>query len=237
MYISCRGNMECKKFESLIGSYLKGTISENEREIFEEHYFLCSECFLSLKISESLFEKRVRILQKEEKWYSMIFKPAIVFASIILIAFSSLFVINQNKNNERLIKISEFSPPLYIGGENRGRSIPNAFFEAMKHYQAGEYGEANKIISGLEDGKPKVWFFSGILALIEGDNKNALGFFNLIIDKMDPSYYDEAVFYKGICFLRMKRKKDAILQFETLKTMYSHLSREASKRLELLYNL
>ncbi len=229
--------MKCKEFQSLIDFYLEGNIEENKREIFEEHYFLCDKCYLSLKISEILHEKKVRILPKEKKRYAIAFKPAMIFASFLLIVLSSLFIIDLKENNIELVKISKFSPPVFVEGENRGSVIPDIFSEAMDYYKSGKYKKAGQIISSVEKGSPKIWFFSGIIALINGNNNKALRFFNFITDKMDPSYYDEAVFYKGICYLRMKKKKDAIREFETLKTMYSHLSNEASQKLKLLRKL
>ena len=54
---------------------------------------------------------------------------------------------------------------------------------------------------------------------------------------MDPSYYDEALFYKGISYLRMNRKEEALSEFRTLASMFSPLSSKASEKIKMLSEL
>ena len=229
--------MKCKEFESLIDGYLDGTIPEEKREIFEEHYFLCDNCFSSLKTDEILFNKKVHITTGRKRSFSFVFKPSLILASLMIVVFSSLFFIDVNNNNKKLLKISDFSPPLYIKGENRGSISSSIFHNAMDHYRKGEYDSAYGIITSLKEGGPQVWFFRGILALLNGENKDALFHFDQIISAMDPSYYDEALFYKGISYLRMNRKDEALSEFRTLASMFSPLSSKASEKIKMLSEL
>lgn len=199
--------MKCKEFETLIDNYLDGTIPDDKRETFEEHYFKCDECYASLILIESLRNKSVRIVPGKEKSRSFAFKPALIFASLILAVFTSLFLTDLNNRKEKLMDISEFSPPLYIKGENRGDIFTDVFNKAMASYQKGNYQKAYSFISSIKPGNPQTWYFRGILALLNGDNEDALKHFDYIISAMSPSYYDEAIYYRGICFLRMNRKR------------------------------
>ena len=229
--------MKCKKFESLIDNYLDGTIPDDKRETFEEHYFICDECYASLILIENLRNKSVRIVPGREKNRSFVFKPALFFASLLLAVFTSLFLTDLNIKKEKLMDISEFSPPHYIKGENRGDNYKNVFYKAMASYQNGNYQKAYSVISSIKQGNPQTWYFRGILALLNGDNKDALKHFDYIISAMSPSYYDEAIYYRGICFLRMNRKKDALKEFKTLESMFSPLKDEASVKIKLLTEL
>ncbi len=219
--------MKCKEFESLIDSYLDGTIPEDKSEIFEEHYFRCDSCFSSLKISDHLYNKKIHIVTGKKRSFSSVFKPSLVLASMILIIFSSLFFVDMNDKSEQLFKVSEFAPPLYIRGENRGDRSSSAFYKAMEYYGEGEYEDAYRVITSPQVGTPQLWFFRGILALLNGENRDALSHFDQIISIMDPSYYDEAVFYRGISLLRMNRKNDALDEFKMLEKMFSPLSHKA----------
>lgn len=229
--------MKCKEFESLIDCYLDGTIPEEKREIFEEHYFLCDNCFLSLKANEILFNKKVHIATGRKRSFSFIFKPSLILASLMFIVFSSLFFVDLNNNNKKLLKVSDFSPPLYIKGENRGSSSSSIFHEAMDHYRKGEYESAYRVITSLKEDGPQAWFFRGILALLNGENRDALLNFDTIVLAMDPSYYDEALFYKGISYMRMNRKDDALREFKTLASMFSPLSSKAAAKIKMLSEL
>lgn len=229
--------MKCREFESLIDCYLDGTISEDKREIFEEHYFLCDNCFSSLKTNEILFNKKVQITTGRKRSFSFIFKPSLILASLIFIVFSSLFFVDLNNTNKKLLKVSAFSPPLYIKGENRGSNSSSEFHKAMDHYRKGEYESAYGIITSMKEGGPQIWFFRGILALLNGENREALNNFDRIVLAMDPSYYDEAVFYRGVSYLRMNRKDEALREFRTLEKMFSPLSEKASEKLKMLSEL
>jgi len=229
--------MICREFESLTGSYLNGSIPEEKREMFEEHYFICDSCYASLVVAENLYNKKVRIVPREGKRFSVVFKPAVLFVSFIFIIFASLFITDLTKKKEALFEISSFVPPLYIKGENRGESTPQSFYDAMEYYIKEDYEKAYTVIRSIETGNPQSWYFRGILALLNGRNDDALEQFNLIISAMSPSYYDEAVYYRGICYLRMNRKKDAEREFANLESMFSPLSRKASEKLKMISEL
>jgi len=220
--------MKCKEFESLIDSYLDGTIPEGKSELFEEHYFCCDNCFASLKISDNLYNKKVHIVTGKKRSFSFVFKPSLVLASMILIVFSSLFYVDLSNRSEHLFKVSDFSPPFYIRGENRGEPTPPLFFEAMEIYQNGDYGKAYDLIRATGKGNSQICFFRGVLALLNSDSRDALDCFNIIINKMDPSYYDEALYFRGITYLRMNRKHEALREFKMLEKMYSPFSQKAS---------
>ncbi len=229
--------MKCKEFESLIGNYLEGTIEDNKREIFEEHYFVCDECYASLVLIENLREKNVRIVPGKQRNYSFTFRPALFFASLILVVFTSLFVTDFNNRKEKLLDISDFSAPLYVKGENRGDDFSDMFHEAMDNYQNSNYKKAYIIIASIENGNPKTWFFRGILALLNGKNKDALIHFDKIIVEMSPSYYDEAIYYRGICYLRLNRKHDAVKQFKMLESMFSPLRQKAAEMVKRILSV
>ncbi len=229
--------MNCKEFESLIEDYLSGVLTDKKTELFEEHYFSCDKCFVSLKISESLKNKSVRIVEGNKKLFPFSINPSFVFASFLIIIFSSVFYFNVNNRSKELMEISRFSPPVYIAGENRGKDLGDGFTDAMKYYTEGNYKDAYNTIVQSESENPKVWFFTGILGLMNNKNNEALRNFNKILDRMDPSYYDEAIFFKGICLLRMDRKEEALKEFRILGTMFTPFREKAVRIIEKINRL
>jgi len=229
--------MDCKEFESLMVSYFEGKMPEEKRDKFEEHYFLCDDCYASLVLAENLYNRNVRIVTRDQKSFSLFLKPVLIFASLVFVVFASLFLTDLNNQRGKLLEISGFSPPLYIKGENRGNSIPHSFYNAMEYYMKGDYGKAYTIITSFDNGNPQTWYFRGILALLNGNNEDALRNFNLIVSEMSPSYYDEAIYYRGICYLRMNRKKDAKKEFTILESMFSPLTGKAAEKLKRISEL
>jgi tetratricopeptide (TPR) repeat protein len=226
--------MKCKEFESLIDGYLNGTLTEEKTGDFESHYFICDHCFSILKTAELLYEKKIRIPEREKRNFSLSLRPSLAFASVAVLIFVSLFFVDTDNRNKRISRITSFTPPLYIQAENRGGDDFAEFSEAMRKYGAGDYKTAYSIISSIDDGNPQVWFFKGILALLNDDPRNALISFSSIVEAMDPSYYDEAVFYRGICYIRLNRNKDALREFRNLETMYSPFSKKAADMISLM---
>ena len=237
MYISNGVKMKCEEFESMVDGYVDGTIPESAAEDFEAHYFECDNCFYTLKATELLYENKVRIPIKEKRNILFVFKPAIALASLVIIIYSSLFYLDTGNRERGIERIASFDPPLFIKAENRGVSGPGDFYTAMEMYNRAEYKEAYKLISSIDKNNPRLWFFRGVLALLNDDNRAAVRSFEKIIGSMDPSYYDEAIYYRGIGYLKMKRIKEALKDFRILETMFSPLSAKASEKIRQISEL
>lgn len=227
--------MICKEFDFLIDCYLHGDISEEDRETFEEHYFTCDECFTKLKINERLHKKGFRVVLKGKKPL-FILKPILVLSSIFVLVISSIIFINGVNRSRVMNELSKFSPPIFVPIETRNVSTQEKFFLAMKHYKNKEYNQALQILENIElqSDNPQVTFFTGICYLINDNPRTAIKKFDIIIKDMNPSYYDEAIYYKGKALLKLKKKKAAMEQFENLSKMFSPYASRAKSILKEL---
>lgn len=231
--------MTCEEFTRLIDHYLKEEIPEEKREAFETHYFKCDDCFSELKLRERLYSKEIPIVLKEKKPIQiLILKPLLVLSSILIVVVSSLLVINNYKQAKFLYSISGIEPPSYILSETRNSIQNETFDNAMILYNKKRYDDALKLLKSIEDdsNNPQIIFFKAICCLQTGDPKAAIENFDIIIKNMNPSYYDEAIFYKGIALLRLNKKGDALLQFNHLATMFSPYSNRANAIINKIKN-
>jgi tetratricopeptide (TPR) repeat protein len=97
--------------------------------------------------------------------------------------------------------------------------------------------ELNKL-SSTEYRNYKVVFFKGICNLLNHKYEVAIENFSIIISNMNPSYFDEAIYYRGITFLRMGQKEKAITELKNLSTdKYSPFSQKAIVLIEKIMNL
>ena len=225
--------MKCKEFFQLTDDYLRGNLSEEKQEAFEEHYFSCDPCFHHLQVSHQLHSKEVRIVapQKKPFWLP---KPALILSSLLIVALSAIIIFKSQEP----ISIS-FDPPVYISTEQRNDpNLVNPEIErkvavAMTHYQKGDYQQTLDTLKKIPEssGNFKVTFFRGICYLMTDKYQQALPEFNKIIQGMNPSYYDEALYYKGITLIKLNRTRQAIAQLNTLANMFSPYAEKAKNML------
>lgn len=231
--------MDCKKFESLTEKYLEGELHKKDIEPFEEHYFTCDKCFYFLKLNENLKEKRASIVLKEKRFpvLGTIFKPAMILSSFLIVFFSAFLFFNHRIEVKEIEKISSFSPPLFISSEIRSGNFNRGFENAMSLYKNSDFSGALKMILKTDGSSPKIIFFKGILHLLNKKPQEAITYFDEILNRMDPSYFDEAIYYKGIALLKLNEKQRSIEELKKLTDMYSPLSKKAKILIEKIKKL
>jgi len=236
--------MTCKEFACLIDKYLFGNLSDQELEDFELHYFACDDCFTQLKISERLKAKEVPIVIASRKPIMTLsglftWKPLLAAAALIIIIFSSIFLLQHADKMKHLYRATSFSPPVYIESETRGLNSKDTFSKAMDFYSQGDYSQTLRTLMKISsiDRNPQITFFKGICFLLTDEPKNAVKEFDLIIEEMNPSYYDEAIYYKAIALLRLNKKKKALEHLQNLSAMFSPYSPKARDMIKKVKNI
>lgn len=236
----------CKKFSQNIDSYFHGTLTEEMQEAFELHYFECDRCFTELKIVERLHSKEVSIVSptpaKSRVWITQ-WKPVAVFGTILLAILASWFIIQQERRADmgKYYELTAFSAPTFVTKETRSLVTGSAerFAEAMDFYNKKDYARALERMAQIPDGSdnPQVLFFKGICLLLTDHLNPALTAFDSIIQKMDPSYFDEAIYFKAVTLLRLNRKEDGVKELNRLTVMYSPYTSKAKDLLAKIENM
>jgi tetratricopeptide (TPR) repeat protein len=225
--------MKCKEFNTLADSYLTGNLPEEKQEIFEAHYFECEECFSLLKSAERLQSKEIPFLiEQKEKRSIFVWKPLLAFSSVVLVVLATYFIILHLNNIKEIYTISSFSAPGYIRSETRKSEESNEkFAEAMKYYNLRDYSRALDLLKRIPDvsHNPQVVFFTGICFLLTDKKTEAVKQFDVIISEMDPSYYDEALYYKAVALVRLNKKEQALDILKNLANMFSPYSENAKR--------
>ncbi len=237
--------MTCKEFACLTDSYLRGNLSEEQQEAFELHYFECDGCFARLKAAERLHSKEVTIVaavktpafEWSELWK---WKPLMAAAAaLLLVVLLSTFVIQHSRYMKSIYDITTFFPPMYMKSEIRGPGTLEPFVEAMQYYNQGDYTKALEILKQIPplSRNPQVIFFKGVCFLLQDELKNAVTELDSIIENMNASYYDEAIYYKAIALLRMNKKDKALEQLKHLAGMFSPYASKAEELIEKINNI
>jgi tetratricopeptide (TPR) repeat protein len=229
--------MKCHEFQNLIEAFLGETIDESRREQFEEHFFNCRECFLGLKINETLQNKEVRIPVEERPrlFPFRVLRPVLAMAALFFLVLSSVLLLRRDPRADRLNELSRFDLPLYHQGEMRsggesGTPLEEDFSRAMRSFQERDFRSALAILDRppfIAAGYPKYDFFRAISLLEAGEAERAGAVLDGIIQAMDPAYFDEAIYYKGFVLLRQGKRRAALAQFEKLANMLSPMAVKA----------
>ncbi len=229
--------IQCSDFNSLVDRYLKEEdLNEETREAFEMHYFECDLCFTELKLRERLYSKEIPVVLTGSKkpLFILQWKPLMAAASLILVVLVSWFALNTGNQSQLLYNLSQVDPPVYIESETRNPQLLQTISSAMTMYSQQKYAGALEMLEKIEPQQrpPKAVFYSGICYLQTENPEAAVKQFDIIIAGMDASYYDEAIYYKGIALMRHGKKDDARHQFQHLASMFSPLSKKAELMME-----
>lgn len=239
--------MKCHEFQSLIDAYLRQEIAEPLREPFEEHFFGCRRCFLSLKINETLRDKEVAIpVEPLPRPLPFRFpRPLLAAAALLLVLLSSILLLGPGRRAGRLREISRFDLPRYHQGEVRGApgqglAGEREFTLAVRALQARDFSRALGILEQPPfsvSGNPKHDFFRAIALLGVGEAERAGAILDGIIRDMNPAYFDEALYYKGFALLRQGKVNEARAQFAKLAGMLSPMAEQAGEMVQKIDKL
>lgn len=232
--------MKHEEFSKQIEQYLLGKLEDAAAEKFESHYFECDKCFLELKIHERLITKNVPIYLNPatKRSWSWLPKPVLTFGSLVLVATLFIFIFNTYRHNQELDELSSFTPPLYLKSEIRGTGTDALFSKAMAAYSNKDYKSSLEHLKKINaENNPQILFFTGMNYLILKENRKAIELFDQIIDAMNPSYYDEAIYHKGIALIRLDKIDKALVEFQNLSQMYSPYAPQAKKMIQKIKQL
>lgn len=224
--------MKCRGFRKNIDPYLNDLLALPRREEFEAHYFECDRCFNALRAQQMLRTRNFLINAKNTRKAKRVFPALVSAASVLLMVGLGVTLIRINHRNY-IQKISSFSPPGFMISETRGAQSMQAYSAAIQSYSQADFSTSLTLAETIPESSrtPKIRFLIGITRLITGDREGAINAFQKIIDQMDPSYYDEAMFYKGIALLRLGRIEEAKTIFKGISEMFSPMKDQAASRL------
>ncbi len=213
-YFSCEGCFTyLKAVERLYSKEVKIEVDETTQAEPEREVERGAKAKLRLNTQTREFKNWM------QQW-GVSWKPSLAAALVVIALVASFFVLRQAGYRKNLIEISTFNPPVYMKSEMRNSTEKNhaAFEEAMVFYNKKEYRKALEILETIQNkpGNPRTIFFKGICYLLCDQPSGAVTEFEKIIDAMNPSYYDEAIYYHAIGLLRLNEVDRALEELQNL---------------------
>ncbi len=143
-------------------------------------------------------------------------KTWLVAASVIVIlGFGSLLYLNRNSNEEKIFEAYYEPDPGLISAMDVTNNY--LFDRAMIDYRTGKYDDALKTWENMLISKPgndTLNYFIGSAYLAKGQTEQALARFKETIAKPKSYFYNDALWYTGLSFLKENKIKEAISAIE-----------------------
>ena len=220
--------MECAqiKLEEVVERYLTGSLSPQERESFEEHYFACEQCFAALQAHRALQAElsasapQIRAMPAPNptawRWTAAMATAAVVILAVLGIRWGMkpdlsppappTQTMQPGPAGPSLAELARFDPPTYTPAVLRGAQdeAMRKFRAAMKHYRQGEYARA---VTGLREAaklNPKdagALFFLGVSYLLSGQTDDGIAALRQSVALGDTPYLEDAHYYLAKAFL------------------------------------
>jgi tetratricopeptide (TPR) repeat protein len=242
-----------KNREKLIYDYLTGSLSEEEKSTFIEHYFNCDTCFDEIRVKREviqlchdngdiLFEE---FLEKQgankvithinpvskKRWI-------LAFAAILITVFS--FAIHKIWLTSPSVESLELEPYPYIKPSTlfeKNRAL-ELFFKGMDHYQNQEYDLASRKLETTLKIDPQLkeaHFYLGICFLMQDKVDKAIN--NLIIAAETNPESEKEHWYLGQAHLKRGERQKAIHELQKVAALgqrrYAQKARELIEKLRL----
>lgn len=249
MCFALKKTTKSKKMNELIEKYFEKSLTSEEQIIFEDKLKNDSEFKTELEFYSELknaviISERQSIKKQIKRYESTKNEQNTVFylrkllpyaASIaVVIALFMIYYINQINTNE--IYTSNFEPypniELSNSRSNTKSSLENDAFIA---YDLENYELAQSLFSKLLETKSNDYlhFYNGMCAMKLESFEIALAELKMI-NESNVKYFEKAIWYKALIYLKKNNKKEAKQLLQNLITNYTFKSLEAKKILKQL---
>ena len=253
--------MECAhiKREEVVERYLTGSLGPQERESFEEHYFVCEQCFAALQAHRALQAElsasapQIRAMPAPNptawRWAAAMATAAVVILAVLGIRWGMRLglsppapptqTMKPGPAGPSLAELARFDPPSYTPTVLRGAQdeAMRKFRGAMKHYQQGDYARAItglRAAAKLNPKDPAALFFLGVSHLLANQTDEGIAVLQQCVALGDTLYVEEVHYYLVKAFLRKGDLAAARRELEQVVRLEGDHEDEARRLLQQL---
>jgi tetratricopeptide (TPR) repeat protein len=238
----------------LLDGYVRGTLSDEQRDAFEQHFLGCASCAGEVETALEIHE----VLRSAPRRRSAVPLWAAAAAALVLVALLAVWWTSRGPersgpvadapsrdvpapaptptpSEEALLELAQVAPPAYEETVLRGGE--DTLRQAMRLYREGRYGDA---IRGLEAAMARnpqadhVIFFLGASYLLDGQTGPAIDALRIVAERPESPFSEEARFYLAKALIRDRRLEDAKAELEKLASSDGAWATDARDLLERL---
>lgn len=190
-----------------IARYVAGILDSDGAQELENHFLTCERCQRSIAAG-SVVRKTDRPQPCRTRAPAWVLTAAAASVAAVLIVRTV-----QQPSTTDLGRV--VSAPAYVGTPVRATSglAPALFDSAMTAYNRADYLASSSLLTQLNQIAPDdvaVMFFLGASQIMLEHAADAEASFTAVIAASPTQYRGEALYYRGLAFLQMNRKREAV---------------------------
>ena len=238
--------MKCVQAASFddIERYLTGQFSDEEQQVFEEHYFGCAECFARLEEMRAI-QTAARSVKpgRRTSWWL----PGLVaVAATIAVAVGLWLWRSQPKPVPQIARtpaatqpvlVAKFEAPSWKAVTLRGAADQPSLRPAMTAYQHADYASAASQLEAIVAKQPsrtEARFYLGISRILSDDRATGISELRRVIADGDTPWLEPAHFYLAKAMLMNGNVSGARAQLEQVIPIHGDFAKEARELLNKL---
>lgn len=202
--------------EEVAERYAAGTLSVDEAEAFEEHYFRCAACLERLELVQNgaiVLQRPFRTRRVPYAVWALAASLMIVFAGTLVWKLAPGGKAAEPVTTARVetprnpwAELGKFEAPVYRESRLRGEggNAGRDFHAAMAMYQQGHFAQAVPLLRAVEEANPsdvKAIFLLGVSQILAGDTDTGLDTLRRVDAMGLTAYQEEARFYQAKALL------------------------------------
>lgn len=234
----------------LIEKYLNGELKGNELKSFELKLktdgVFAQDCSIQKNIRETLKRKEVFELREKlnnirkdlEKQSTKKRIPVLFYAICAIITIAVIITIcffNKSYTNDELY--SSYYEQYDAGTITRGveKTTTDIFIQALRNYDHKQFFKALALFHQISDTSNffvQKEYFTGLSYMELHEFDEAVKHLDNVISNKNNAYYENAIWYSGLCYLKKNKKQQSIQQFKKLLNKDSSFHKRASEILD-----
>ncbi len=153
---------------------------------------------------------------------------AVSIASIVIIAFASMYLLNQNQTSEQLFEQYYNLDDVYLNTRSGSTNTTDILEKGLLLFEKDEYKKSIDYFEQLPNSITAI-YYSGVAHMELKEYEVAIFKFDQVIDDYLNVFYDQATWYKGLCMLKQEKRKEAHNIFKTISKSNSYYSQQAEE--------
>lgn len=149
-------------------------------------------------------------------------------ASIVIIAFASMYFLNQNQSSEQLFDQYYNLDDVYLNTRSGSASTTDILEKGLLLFEKDEYQKSIDYFEQLPNSITAL-YYSGVAHMELEEYEVAIFKFDQVINDYLNVFYDQASWYRGLCMLKQEKRKEAHIIFKTISKSNSYYSQQAKE--------
>lgn len=149
-------------------------------------------------------------------------------AAVLLLFFGGYWYMNMSQSTHQLFDQYYEIDEVYMNTRSGNSNSTDILEQGLLLFENDQYKESINYFEQVPSSITAV-YYSGVAHMEIGEYEVAKYKFNQVIDNYVNVFYDQAMWYKGLCLLKQDHEKDALVVFNTISKSNSYYKDKAKE--------